>query len=383
PFMSPLLKAISAQDYLEDVDLIIIDSESNDNTQKIAREFGAHVLTIKQKDFTHSKARNIASKLAKHEFLLFTVQDALPSDTTTFAKMAEILSKDENMAAVSTVQHARPDADIYARWQVNNHNELLDLTYDSISKVSDFSKFNQESFILKRRVSLLDDVCALYRKDTFDELNGFSEVGFGEDLDYAFKALRAGHSLGLLCSSGVIHSHNRPAHYFLKRTFISSYLDLDLLLDVDKKKIINPSIDLQAGLIIAEYLNSNDFNFQDNFFVNIRNFVYGWIYLHNDCDPTSALGQAIALIIRETKMSNKQLKGEEIINYYKNLMDILRSYLMSHPINIFNDENKRQFLERMLATQIGDILARYCLGRQTPTVAKNKKILTKLLSGNV
>jgi glycosyltransferase involved in cell wall biosynthesis len=382
-FMPALLKAISAQKHIDDLDLIIIDSESKDKTQQLAKDFGANLLTIKQKDFTHSLARNIAAKEAKHDLILFTVQDELPADNTTFAKMAELLSLDENIATVSTNQMARPDADLFARWQVDNHNEALDLTYDSTSRVDNFNEFSKESFVLQRRVSLLDDVCAMYRKNIFNELEGFTEVIFGEDLDYAFKALKSGFKLGLLCSSGVIHSHNRPAHYFLKRTFISSMLDLDLLSAVDTGSSIDPTLDLIAGLTISEYLSSNEnlSNFSKN---DLNDFIDEFVIKDLKKDEVSTeLSKLLFSTLESTKLNKKHISNEDVLNYYQVLLNILNSYLDQRPHIIATNRDKLIFLERMLATKVGDTLARYCLGKQTTKVKQNTKVLKDILYGNV
>ncbi|MCB9812846.1 MAG: glycosyltransferase [Pseudomonadales bacterium] len=382
-FMPSLLKAISAQKHIEDLDLIIIDSESKDKTQEFAKDFGANVLTIKQNDFTHSLARNIAAKHAKHDLILFTVQDELPAENTTFAKMAELLYLDQNIATVSTRQIARPDADIFARWQVDNHNQALDLNYDSISKINDFNKFSQESFVLQRRVSLLDNVCALYRKDIFTELNGFTEVIFGEDLDYAFKVLKKGYKLGLVCSTGVIHSHNRPAHYFLKRTFVSSMLDLDLLSAVDDSIVINPSLDLIAGLTISEYLSSkqtlSEFSKDD-----LREFMNKFKF--NDFKKSeirSELSKLILFSLESTNLDNKSISDDDILKYYQNLLNMLDNYLKKHPQIIASIKDRFGFLEKMLGTKIGDTLAKYCLSKQTTEVKINTKILKNILFGYV
>lgn len=385
-FMPALLRAIAAQKYIEDLDLIIIDSESKDKTQELAKEHGANVLTIKQKDFTHSSARNIAAKEAKHDLILFTVQDELPADNDTFAKMAELISQDEKIAAVSTKQIARPDADLFAHWQVDNHNESLDLTYDSVSKVNNLDAFTKEPFILQRRVSLLDDVCALYKKDIFEELSGFTEIPFGEDLDYAFKIFKNGYKVGLLCSSGVIHSHNRQASYFLKRTFVSSILDLDLLSAVSNKLVVDPTLDLIAGLTISKYLsnnrNLNEFS-TDDLDSSMDEIAAEDLEDLKENDFQLELSKLLYSILQEIKLPKNDISNEDILNYYQLLLDILNSYLNQHLHIIATDKDKLIFLEKMLAAKIGDALARHCLGKQTTLVKKNKQFLLKALSGNV
>lgn len=382
-YLPSLCKAISAQKYIEDLDLIIIDSESKDKTQRIAKNFGARVFTIKQRDFTHGLARNIAAKKAKYDLILFTVQDALPASNFLFAKMAELLSLEENIAAVSTKQIVRPDADLFARWQIYNHNSALNLNYNSISQVNDFKKFKKEPFFLQRRVSLLDNVCAIYRKNIFDKLGGFSDIIYGEDLDYAFKTLKNGYKLGILCSDGIIHSHNRSSYYFLKRTFISSMLDLDLLSAVKNNSTTNPALDIIAGLAISKFLfeNIDSSNFSINYFKIFIN-TYSLNQLREN-NSQSDIHRILNSIIKKIEISNENISNKEIVNYYQSLLSILDSYINEKSSSIYSNEEKRIFLEKMLAAQIGNNLAKYCLGRQTKTVKNNTKLLKEILYGNV
>ena len=64
-------------------EVLVLDTESNDETRKTAEKFGARVIgTIKQRDFRHGKARNILASHAQGEFLIFLTQDAVPEDSS-------------------------------------------------------------------------------------------------------------------------------------------------------------------------------------------------------------------------------------------------------------------------------------------------------------
>ena len=69
------------------------------------------------------------------------------------------------------------------------------------------------------------------RRATFDNVNAsvrrrialeipFHECRFGEDLDWAHRALLAGYTIVYEPRSGVIHSHNRSPWYELKRVYL-------------------------------------------------------------------------------------------------------------------------------------------------------------------
>ena len=74
------LNQIRAQKYSGKVELIIVDSGSNDGTCEAAESFGAIVKRIDKKEFNHSKTRTEAVAIASQEKIILMVQDAVPVD---------------------------------------------------------------------------------------------------------------------------------------------------------------------------------------------------------------------------------------------------------------------------------------------------------------
>lgn len=215
-----LLKSIAAQKGIEDPELLVIDSGSTDNTISIAEKNGARVEKIPQSEFNHGLTRNKAAQLAKGDFLIFTVQDALPLEQDTFHKLLTVLTSDKDIAGVSTKQVPFPDADMFAKWQIKNHIHALRL--DGISYVSHKppqTDLLMLPFYAKRKITLLDDVCCAVRKKLFEKIGGYKEMHFAEDVDYAIRAIQSGYKIGFVGTTGVIHSHTRPAEYFFRRYY--------------------------------------------------------------------------------------------------------------------------------------------------------------------
>lgn len=74
--------------------------------------------------FSHSFARNLGAEEATGDYLLFTVQDALPPSSTWLYELFQVI-KDQNVVAVSCAETPREDADLFYRqisW--NNYNFL-------------------------------------------------------------------------------------------------------------------------------------------------------------------------------------------------------------------------------------------------------------------
>lgn len=95
-----LLKKISAQEGDFEREVLVVDSESTDGTDELARSYGAAVYRIRRQEFNHGAARNLGISLARGEYVALTVQDAVPLDEQWLATMVENLERDERVAGV-------------------------------------------------------------------------------------------------------------------------------------------------------------------------------------------------------------------------------------------------------------------------------------------
>jgi hypothetical protein len=146
------------------------------------------------------------------------VQDAIPAGNFWLYQMVSTIQK-ENIVAVSCRQIPKSDADLFACSGIWNHYRILNLNGDHVFSLdADLSTY---SFLDRRRIAGLDNVCSLIRKDIFDRYR-FRAQDYGEDLDLGVRIVRDGHRIAFLSSAGVIHSHNRDAAYFLKRGFVDN-----------------------------------------------------------------------------------------------------------------------------------------------------------------
>jgi GT2 family glycosyltransferase len=71
-----------------------------------------------------------------------------------------------------------------------------------------------------RSNSQISDIAALIKLDVFNQYK--YKTKFAEDLDLGIRLIKDGHRIGFLYSTRVIHSHNRPAYYFIKRAYVDS-----------------------------------------------------------------------------------------------------------------------------------------------------------------
>jgi rhamnosyltransferase len=204
--LEDLLSRISTQD-VKPVEIIIIDSSSEDDTVEIAKRFGARTMVIPRQAFNHGRARNMAAMEAQGDVFAFMTQDALPlSDSLLDALTAPLLSKE--IAASYGRQLPRPDAsplEIFAR-QFNYPPHPSTKTMDNIVKEG------------IRRV-IFSDVCSAVKREAFLEAGKFPEVRANEDMLIALKLILLGYKVAYVAAAGVLHSHN----YSLLRQFRRYY----------------------------------------------------------------------------------------------------------------------------------------------------------------
>lgn len=199
-------------------EVIVVDSGSLDGSVEQARRLGAICFSIPPESFNHGATRNLAAEQASGEILVFTTQDALPDSDRWLWKMASTLS--QGVAAASCIQRPRPDADLFARWL---HKEYLrgnggfpaDCTV-RLKKPEEWPKLTGQQ---KFRAARLDNNALCIRKELLLKYR-FIDLGFGEEMELASRLLRTGERLAFLQSVSVIHSHTRPAEFFLKRAFV-------------------------------------------------------------------------------------------------------------------------------------------------------------------
>jgi len=224
------LAKIAAQRYDGQVELIVIDSGSTDGTLEAARDFGAHTISIPQKDFHHSRTRNYVLKAASYPQVVFSVQDAIPASDNWLQILSDTLESHE-VIAVSGTQFPHAGAELYARVEVDFHREYLGADFQTFAL--DGSSEIRESYDTLLRKIRLDNVSSIYRTQIIRN-NPFPEVQYGEDMAWAYSVLKKGYKIAYNPAAAVYHSHNRSLVYRFRRSLVDAIMRGQILSRVRK-----------------------------------------------------------------------------------------------------------------------------------------------------
>ncbi|MBG9389773.1 glycosyltransferase family 2 protein [Caenimonas aquaedulcis] len=210
-----LLRKLKAQKGVAGVEIVVVDSGSGDTTVAMARAAGARVIEIPQSEFSHSHSRNLGAEAATGDYVLFIVQDAYPVGDHWMNGMLRALRDPAHarLAAVSCSEFARSDSDLMYDAMIDTHYRFLGcLENDRIGA------HTGDDHMSLRSQGQLSDVSCLIARDLFQRYR--YRGNYAEDLDLGIRLIKDGWQVAMLASVKTIHSHNRPAYYYLKRSYV-------------------------------------------------------------------------------------------------------------------------------------------------------------------
>lgn len=178
-------------------EVVVIDSESDDNTAEQATRDGYRVLEIARKDFRHGATRQYGVDLLEDsEVIVFLTQDAILASSDAISRLVSRF-EDASIGAAYGRQLPRKGAGlIEAHARSFNYSERSDIrTLDSVATMGFKSVFFSNSF-------------GAYRRSALMAVGGFpKDVNFGEDTVVAARLLLEGWKIAYAADAEVHHSH--------------------------------------------------------------------------------------------------------------------------------------------------------------------------------
>jgi rhamnosyltransferase len=210
------LGTIKQQLVEDEVEIVVLDSMSTDNSREIAKRFGAKIISVPNGTFNHGLTRNMGVQQSNGELIYFTVQDAYLPEGDQLKRMAAHFNEDK-IVSVTGIQGIPNDVDKNpALWFKRFTNPVPEVKYfpqERFEKLTAREKLSNSGW---------DNVNAMYRKSALEKLP-FRKTDFAEDALWAVDALGLGWKIIRDPSLLVYHYHYQAFSYSFKSSYILSY----------------------------------------------------------------------------------------------------------------------------------------------------------------
>ncbi len=180
--------------------VLIIDSESSDNTQEVARKNGFTIHKIKSSQFNHGATRQLAVNLLSGiniDIVVFLTQDAVLTNSNALTELIKGFT-DSSVGAAYGKQLPRKVAK-----PIEAHGRFFN--YPDYSYIKSINEKAQYGFNL----IFISNSFAAYKMTALKEAGGFPiNIILGEDTLTCAKLLITGWKIAYQSNAQVFHSHN-------------------------------------------------------------------------------------------------------------------------------------------------------------------------------
>jgi O-antigen biosynthesis protein len=212
PFFEKVIDRILGQNTDFDFDFLVIDSGSTDGTldllkRKAKKHANFRFEEIAGRDFQHGRTRNLGISQTDGEYIAITTADALPSDELWLRRLISGFRKGKCVAGVTGRHLAYPEHGPFLARDMNasfdHFRNLGDLYSFEIPLSSMIYPGGIEWQMITQFYS--DNNSAMSR--AIWKLLPYPEIDFGEDMVWAWEALKLGFEKAYVDNAVVYHSH--------------------------------------------------------------------------------------------------------------------------------------------------------------------------------
>jgi rhamnosyltransferase len=211
-----ILRSMQNQKLDRSFEILVIDSGSTDGTEAFLRRESVRLIEIPNSEFNHGLTRNRGIFEAAGEIVVLAAQDARPADNQWMQRLIDCFA-DPQVAGVYSRQIPQADANPFIRYRLQRWGATS--AAPRVQSVANEADFNALLPFEKLARAAFDNVSSSVRRRIALEIP-FRERRFGEDIDWAHRALLAGYKIVYQPHSSVIHSHNRSIWYEFKRVYL-------------------------------------------------------------------------------------------------------------------------------------------------------------------
>jgi glycosyltransferase involved in cell wall biosynthesis len=211
------LGAVRAQRLDREVELLICDSGSVDDTREVARDHGARVLEIPAESFSHGGTRNLLMSHARGDHVAFLTQDALPAAPDWLARLLEAFGLADRVGLAFGPYRPRPDASLSVARELTTWFASFS---DGAPRIDALAPAQREIAArhLLGHLGYFTDANGCVARAAWEQVP-FRDVPYAEDHVLAHDMLRAGFAKVYVPEAAVIHSHEYSLGDWLRRSF--------------------------------------------------------------------------------------------------------------------------------------------------------------------
>jgi GT2 family glycosyltransferase len=206
PKLAKLLADVRAQEYFGDLEVVVIDNASADDTAEVVQRYGAHLVNMPRGEFTYPKSMNLAMESASNDLVFLTVAHARLSTRHSLHAGARHFVKNAKVAGVFGKALPNEGASYVERWATSLDNNL------GLARAA--------QPIRRAGLGTLAGTGAMLSKGVWERLGRFDkqyETG-GEDTALAKLMLENGYGIYLEPAMTVHHSHGLGLRDSVKQT---------------------------------------------------------------------------------------------------------------------------------------------------------------------
>jgi glycosyltransferase involved in cell wall biosynthesis len=215
------LAAVRAQRIGHELQVLVCDSGSSDQTVRIARAYGADVMEIPRESFSHGGTRNMLMSEARGEHVAFLTQDAVPVGEQWLARLLAGFALALDVGLVFGPYRPRPDAGLSVARELNDWFGSFSADGGPRVDVLPPERRNDSPSAFLGHVGFFTDANGCIARRAWERVP-FRDIGYAEDHLLAQDMLRAGFAKVYMPDAAVVHSHDYSPWQWLRRSFDES-----------------------------------------------------------------------------------------------------------------------------------------------------------------
>lgn len=206
--MERLQKQTLQPNHIYILNTISDETRDRDRTESYRHMERVSVVDILQQDFNHGGTRNQGVQMSNADFVVMMTQDAVPADSGLLEALIAPFG-DEKVAAAYARQLATKQVGMIEQYtRTFNYPEE-----DMVKTLEDLPRLGIKTYFCS-------DVCAAYRKETYEQMGGFvTKTIFNEDTIMASRLIHAGYKVYYAAGAKVYHAHKYTGKQQFQRNF--------------------------------------------------------------------------------------------------------------------------------------------------------------------